>query len=88
MFECYAANVPAIVNFTLPGQEQGNLQLLLQDGAGCHAESTTHLVQVIRKLLVDNAAGWHALCVAMRQARRDHAAENIAAAIERKFDLR
>lgn len=88
MFECYAANVPAIVNFTLPGQEQGNLQLLLQDGAGCHAESTTHLVQVLRKLLVDNAAGWHALCVAMRQARRDHAAENIAAAIERKFDLR
>ena len=88
MFECYAANVPAIVNFTLPGQEQGNLQLLLQDGAGCHAESTSHLVQVLRKLLADNAAGWHALCVAMRQARRDHAAENIAAAIERKFDLR
>ena len=88
MFECYAANVPAIVNFTLPGQEQGNLQLLLQDGAGCHAESTTHLVQVLRKLLADNAAGWHALCVAMRQARRDHAAGNIAAAIERKFDLR
>ena len=88
MFECYAANVPAIVNFTLPGQEQGNLQLLLQDGAGCHVESTSHLVQVLRKLLADDAAGWHTLCVAMRHAQRNGAAANIAAAIERKFDLR
>ena len=88
MFECYAANVPAIVNFTLPGQEQGNLQLLLQDGAGCHVESTSHLVQVLRKLLVDGAAGWHALCLAMRHANRTRAAEKIAAAIERRFDLR
>lgn len=88
MFECYAANVPVIVNFTLPGQEQGNLQLLLQDGAGCHAESTSHLVQVLKKLLADDAAGWHALCVAMRRARRVRATVNIAAAIERRFDLR
>lgn len=88
MFECYASNVPAIVNFTLPGQEQGNLQLLLQDGAGCHAESTSHLVQVLKKLLADAAAGWQDLCVAMRRARRVRAAENIAAAIERRFGLR
>lgn len=88
MFECYAANVPAIVNFTLPGQEQGNLQLLLQDGAGCHAESTSHLVQVLRKLLVDDAAGWHSLCVAMRHANRTRASEKIADAIERRFALR
>lgn len=88
MFECYAANVPAIVNFTLPGQEQGNLQLLLQDGAGCHVESTSHLVQVLRKLLADGAAGWYALCYAMQHANRTRAAENIAAAIERRFGLR
>ncbi len=88
MFECYAANVPAIVNFTLPGQEQGNLQLLLQDGAGCHAESTAHLVQVLRKLLADNATGWHALCVAMRRAGRTRAAEKIADVIEGRFGLR
>lgn len=87
MFECYASNVPTIVNFTLPGQEQGNLQLLLQDGAGCHAESTAHLVQVMRGLLENDAAGWYALCAAMSRAKRSHAAERIAAAIERKFTI-
>ena len=42
----------------------------------------------LKKLLADAAAGWQALCVAMRRARRVRAAENIAAAIERKFGLR
>lgn len=87
MFECYASGVPAIVNFTLPGQEQGNLQLLLQDAAGCHAESTQHLVQVLRGLLENSAAGWHRLYAAMIHADRAHGASRIAAAIERKFGI-
>lgn len=85
MFECYAAQVPAIVNFALPGQEQGNLELLLQDGAGCHAESTPHLIQLMQGLLASEAAGWHACCAAIRQADRAHGAEHIVEAIERKF---
>jgi processive 1,2-diacylglycerol beta-glucosyltransferase len=87
MFECYAALVPAIVNFTLPGQEQGNLQLLLQDGAGCHAESTQHLVQILQRLLAHSAEGWHELCEAMERADRTRGAERIAAAIERRFGV-
>ena len=85
MFECYASNVPAIVNYTLPGQEQGNLELLLQDGAGYHAESTTHLMQILRSLISDGAAGWRALCDSMQRSGRSGAVERIAQTIDRRF---
>ncbi len=34
MYEAYSSGLPCIVNYALPGQEQGNLRLLLADGAG------------------------------------------------------
>lgn len=86
MFECYAANVPVLVNFTLPGQERGNLDLLLMDGAGCHVESTSHLLTVIEALLHDDAAGWHRLCESMSRASRSGGQERVAAAVMKKFD--
>lgn len=87
MFECYASEVPMLVNFTLPGQEQGNLELLLEDGAGCHVESTTHLVDTLHRLLCNGAAGWSQLRERMVAARRRNAASCIAAAIEDKFKV-
>ena len=88
LFECYSTHVPVIVNYTLPGQEQGNLQLLLQDGAGCHAESTENLVQILESLLDNHSEGWLALCGAMKSAHRSSGACRIASAIERRFGLR
>ena len=87
MFECYASRVPVLVNFTLPGQEQGNLQLLVSDGAGCHVESTTHLVDTIDRLLEGDAAGWQRLCQAMSAASRERGAERVAKAIFNKFGV-
>lgn len=87
MFECYAANVPVLVNFTLPGQERGNLDLLLMDGAGCHVESTPHLVAVIEALLRDDAAGWNGLCESMRRAGRAGGARRVGRAIREKFGI-
>ena len=87
MFECYASEVPMLVNFTLPGQEQGNLELLLEDGAGCHVESTAHLVDTLQHLLSNGAAGWHQLREQMAAVRRQNGASCIAAAIENKFKV-
>lgn len=87
MFECYSACVPAIVNFTLPGQERGNLELLLEDGAGCHVESTAHLVATLSRLLQDEAAGWRRLCMAIVKAKRSGAAGRIQVAIHHKFGI-
>lgn len=77
MFEAYSSELPVLVNYTLPGQEQGNLQLLLQDGAGVHVECTGHLVQTVVHLLDEDAAGWLRLCHAMRSANRSGAAARI-----------
>lgn len=87
MFECYACNVPVIVNFLLPGQERGNLDLLLSDSAGCHVESTNHLVLSLSGLLEHNAFGWSLCCAAMKHANRVGAVGKIADAIKKKFQL-
>lgn len=78
MFECYASQVPVIVNFTLPGQEQGNLELLLEENCGFHVESTRHLVETLERLLADGARGWDELCMSMKQTGRTAASRRIA----------
>lgn len=87
MFECYAANVPVLINFTLPGQERGNLELLLMDDAGRHAESTAHLIATMEGLLHGDSAGWCALCHSMMTAGRSGAASAIARVISDKFGV-
>lgn len=85
MFECYAARLPMLVNFALPGQEQGNLELLTRDGAGFYAESPAELVHAVRFLLADGAAEWNRLRTAMAAAGYDGAAARIINETERRF---
>ncbi len=58
IFECYAAAVPVIVNYALPGQEQGNLELLLRDEVGIWAGETGELCAAVSLLMRDAASGW------------------------------
>lgn len=58
IFECYAAAVPVIVNYALPGQEQGNLELLLRDEVGIWAGDTNELCTAVSMMLRDGATGW------------------------------
>lgn len=85
MFECYAARLPMLVNFALPGQEQGNLELLLSDGAGLYAETPAELVQAVQRLLDDGAAEWQRMRAAMAAAGYDGAAARIVDETERRF---
>lgn len=87
MFECYSSCVPMLVNYTLPGQEQGNLELLLEDGAGCHVESTRHLVATVINLLKNDASGWKTLCDAMRAGGRADGAKRVIRIIRDKFGI-
>lgn len=85
MFECYAARVPIIVNFALPGQEQGNAELLVSDGAGAIAESTPQLLSCLRSFWENHAALWYRCRAAMAAAGYDGAAARIADETERRF---
>lgn len=87
MFECYASHVPMLVNFALPGQEQGNLELLLQDGAGVYAESPAELLQAVHLLLADDASVWSRMRAAMAEAHYDGAAARIVNDMERSFGV-
>lgn len=86
MFEAYASGVPFIANYALPGQEQGNLQLLLKDGAGCWAEENGSLCSIIRDLLSDDAEKWRSIRKNMLAcSHRVHGAERIADILENKL---
>ncbi len=85
MFEAYASHLPILINYALPGQEQGNLQLLLQDGAGMYVESTADLMAALHELLADDACGWRALRDAMKKSARTDAANRIVDLVERRF---
>lgn len=85
MFECYASRVPLLVNFALPGQEQGNLELLLHDGAGYYAETPNALVECVDAALRHDAAGWQSMRAKMQTAGYSGAAARIAAELGRRF---
>ncbi len=86
MYEAYSAELPCLVNYALPGQEQGNLRLLLMDGAGLYVESTGELLRALVRLLEHQAAGWASLVNAMQRAARHHGAERLVDTIEKDID--
>ncbi len=82
MYEAYSSQLPCIVNYALPGQEQGNLRLLLMDGAGLFVDSTPELLRAVSRLMAHRAAEWLQLADAMRRAARSCGAERLADLIE------
>ncbi len=85
LFEAYASRLPVIVNYALPGQEQGNLELLLRDRCGLCAEGTDGLLHSIDSLLEAGAAMWRACSSNMALCNRACGAKNIADEMERRF---
>jgi processive 1,2-diacylglycerol beta-glucosyltransferase len=56
--EAIAAQCPMLIHHLVPGQEEGNLQLLQHLQAGDLAEDPRDLTKAIYKLLADDAKGW------------------------------
>ena len=85
LFEAYSTHTPVLINYAIPGQEQGNLQLLEMDGAGRYAENTEELLRILAHLLKHEAAGWQRMCRAMQQANRSGGAARIINTLEGRF---
>ncbi len=85
MYEAYSSLLPCIVNYALPGQEQGNLRLLQLDGAGICVENTEELLRAVAALMARHAAGWAQLASAMQRAARSHGAERLVDLIEQSL---
>ncbi|MFD2257399.1 hypothetical protein ACFSSA_12010 [Luteolibacter algae] len=66
--EAIAARCPMLIHHLVPGQEEGNLQLLQQLGAGDLAEMPKDLNEAISKMLADDATRWRK----MKQTLANH----------------
>ena len=69
--EAIAAQCPMIVYHLVPGQEEGNLQLLEILGAGRLAENPAQITAIMRDLLRDRAAGWRGMKRKLAAYRRN-----------------
>lgn len=85
VFEGYCARIPLFINFALPGQEQGNLELLEHDHAGRAVRSTADLLAALHRLCGKGQGSWEHYRNAQRAAARSGAAARIADAVERKW---
>lgn len=66
--ESIAAHCPMIVNQVVPGQEEGNYELLRRHDIGARAESPAEVLDVLRRAFADRGAvwwGWHARVIAL-----------------------
>lgn len=76
--EAIAARCPMLVHHLVPGQEEGNLQLLEKIGGGALAEGPEAITRITTDLLADKASRWRQMKRALTQHGR-HAGSLAAA---------
>ncbi len=76
--EAIAAKCPMIVNQVIPGQEEGNAQLILTQGIGAVARKHKELAQRVREAIAHSGALWRKWRGRMEQVSRADASLRIA----------
>jgi processive 1,2-diacylglycerol beta-glucosyltransferase len=79
--EAIAARCPMVVNQVVPGQEEGNCELLLRHGAGALATTPAAVIDTLRRAFSGDASGWRAWRAALEPMARPDAARTIAALV-------
>ena len=74
--ECLAAGVPAVINYVIPGQEEGNARLLELTGCGCRSEEPSQTGALLRELFTGD--GLAQMSLAMQKHRRADGAARMA----------
>jgi processive 1,2-diacylglycerol beta-glucosyltransferase len=77
--EAIAALCPMIVNQVVPGQEEGNCELLLRHGAGALATTPESVITTLRAAFSDRGRIWDGWRAALGPLSRPDAARVIAA---------
>lgn len=72
--EAIAARCPMLIHHLVPGQEEGNLRLLQQLGAGDLAENPKELTEAVAQILAHGAAKWRAMKAALANHNRNDGA--------------
>jgi processive 1,2-diacylglycerol beta-glucosyltransferase len=72
--EAIAALCPMLIHHLVPGQEEGNLRLLQQFGAGDLAEHPKDLTEAVTHILANRAAKWRTMKAALAAHNRNDGA--------------
>ncbi len=76
--EAIAARCPMIVNQVVPGQEEGNYELLRRHGAGALATTPAAVIETLRAAFADGGRGWAGWSAALRRLSTPDAAMRTA----------
>ncbi|MEM6912183.1 MAG: galactosyldiacylglycerol synthase [Verrucomicrobiota bacterium] len=76
--EARAAHCPLMINFVVPGQEEGNAELMLRENCGCRLENTQDIPRQLRAWFEHGAERWLALRDSLYRVGQPDAAMNIA----------
>lgn len=76
--ETIAARTPMLITSVVPGQEEGNAQLLIENGCGALCATAEALVKKLEALFADEAREWRQWEQAIGRLSRPHAALEIA----------
>ena len=76
--EAIAARCPMIVNQVIPGQEEGNAQLILRGGLGAIGEKNREVAELVGNAFADGASQWSEWRKHLKRVSKPDAAERIA----------
>ncbi len=76
--ESLAARTPMIIRNIVPGQEEGNAELVLTERRGLLAETPEEIVEAVRMMFADEGALWETFRSNIEQISRPRAALDIA----------
>ncbi len=75
--EAIAARCPMIVNQVVPGQEEGNYELLRRHGVGAKAETPDAVIAALEQAFADRGRVWQQWRAALEPLARPNAARDI-----------
>jgi processive 1,2-diacylglycerol beta-glucosyltransferase len=78
LHEVLAAGIPAIIDYIVPGQEEGNAEYLVNHGCGLVSHNPQHTATLVADCLVNQASKAKQMSAAMGQVAQPHAAKTIA----------
>ncbi len=79
--EAIAARCPMVVNQIVPGQEEGNYELLRRSGVGALATTPDEVVSAVERAFADDASEWRRWRASLFCLSRPNAAREIVAVL-------
>ena len=84
--EAIAARIPMIVNQVIPGQEEGNAELIWRCGLGAIAEKNKEVAELVENAFAHRAGQWNEWRANLKKVSRPNAARDIAELILEEAD--